>query len=208
MKLLLIDDDKLVCSSLQTILEATGKIEVAAVGHSGEEAARLYPLHLPDILLMDIRMGEKTGLSAAEEILADFPDAKILFLTTFADDEYIIRALKIGAKGYLLKQNFQTIITALEAVSQGQSVFGDDIIMKIPALMARIDQPDFSTHGITEREGDIIALVADGLSNKEIAARLFLSEGTVRNYISTILEKLQLRDRTQLAVFYFKTRSK
>ena len=203
MDIVVIDDDKLVAMSLKTILESGGNIKVAAVGSSGAEAIELYKKIKPDVMLMDIRMEGMTGIEAGKVILTGDPDAKILYLTTFSDDEYIISALSMGAKGYILKQDFEVIAPSLEAVMRGQSVFGDKIIGKIPELIKPKESYDFAAHGITEKERDIIELVAEGLSNKEIAAKLFLGEGTVRNYISTLLEKLDLRDRTQLAVFYY-----
>lgn len=206
MNLLIIDDDKLVCQALKTILESDPQIQVLAIGHDGTDAVVLYEKHKPDILLMDIRMKNMTGIDAGREILSKNPLAKILFLTTFADNEYIIDALKIGAKGYLLKQDFESILPAIHAVSIGQRVFGDEIISKLPNMMVEEACPDFGRFGLTEKEIDIITLVADGLSNKEIAGTRFLSEGTVRNYISVILEKLALRDRTQLAIFYYKNK--
>ena len=204
MRIVIVDDDRLVSSSLKTILEASGKIEVLATGSSAKEAALLYGKHKPDVLLMDIRMGDSTGLDAAEIILGGDKDAKILFLTTFSDDDYIIRALKIGAKGYILKQSFESIAPALEAVSIGQLVFGEEIISKLPRLLFTDNKVSLSQFDISEKEEEIILLVADGLNNKEIANTLYLSEGTVRNYLSVILEKLGLRDRTQLAVFWYK----
>ena len=204
MRVLVVDDDKLVAISLKTILEADGTIAVVGMGHSGEEAIGLYREHQPDVLLMDIRMEGMMGLEAAECILKEFGAAKILFLTTFSDDEYIVKALNIGAKGYLLKQDFEGIVPALKAVNGGQSVFGGEIVGKIPVLMQGKGEVDYAQYDISEKEQGIIELVAEGLSNREIAEKLYLSEGTVRNYISTILEKLQLRDRTQLAVFYYK----
>ncbi len=203
MNIVVIDDDKLVALSLKTILESSGKISVAAMGASGEEAVSLYREHHPDVMLMDIRMEGMSGIEAGELILAEYPAAKILYLTTFADDEYIIKALNMGAKGYILKQDFEGIAPALEAVAGGQSVFGEKIITKLPELMKPKEKYDFAAHGISDKEREIIELVAEGLSNKEISAKLFLSDGTVRNYISTLLEKLCLRDRTQLAVYYY-----
>ena len=206
MKVLVIDDDTLVAISLKTILESDNSIEVVAVGNSGEEAIELYKTHNPDVLLMDIRMSGMTGLEAGEVILSSDDRAKILYLTTFMDDEYIVKALTIGAKGYILKQDFEGIIPALNAVYGGQSVFGQDIVDKLPELMNKKNTFDYAKYDISEKEQEIIEEVAAGYSNKEIAARLFLSEGTVRNYISSILEKLQLRDRTQLAIFYYKNK--
>ncbi len=203
MRIVLVDDDNLVVSALKTILSADPEIEVCATGGDGQDAVRHYAALRPDVLLMDIRMLEMSGLDAAEQILIAYPDARILFLTTFADDEYIIRALRLGAKGYLLKQNFESIAPALKAVYAGQRVFGEDVVLKLPQLRGN-EKPSFQQLGLGEKDGEIISLVAEGLNNREIAQRLYLSEGTVRNYLSVILEKLSLRDRTQLAVFYYK----
>ncbi len=208
MKIVIVDDDKLVGISLKTIIEAEPGIEVTGVGLNGKEAVSLYNEKKPDILLMDIRMDVMTGLEAGEAILKTYPDARILFLTTFADDEYIIRALKMGAKGYVLKQNFESIVPSLKALYSGQTVFGEDVIAKIPSLIQEEGKTDLSGWGVSEKESAIIELIAEGLSNKEIAGRLYLSEGTVRNSISVILEKLQLKGRTQLAIFYYKSRGK
>lgn len=206
MRVLVVDDDHLVAISLKTILEADADIVVTAIGQSGEDAVRLYRAQMPDVLLMDIRMHGMTGLDAAECILSENPTAKILFLTTFSDDAYIIKALKLGAKGYLLKQDFEGIAPAIRAVYGGSSVFGSDIVGKIPVLLQGRGEMDYAKYDISEREQTVIELIAEGLSNREIAQKLYLSEGTVRNYISIILEKLGLRDRTQLAVFYYKNR--
>ncbi|MDD3599236.1 MAG: response regulator transcription factor [Bacillota bacterium] len=204
MKVLVVDDDPLVCQSLKTILQADGGIDVVGMGHDGHEAVELFTQLEPDILLMDIRMEQMTGLESCERILSQFPDARVLFLTTFSDDEYIVQALRLGAKGYILKQDFESIIPALNAVYMGQSVFGDAIVTKLPKLLSEGGRVSLAELGVNEREQSIIELVAKGLSNREIAEALYLSEGTVRNYLSVILEKLELRDRTQLAVFYLK----
>ncbi|NLK99103.1 MAG: response regulator transcription factor [Clostridiales bacterium] len=205
MKVLLIDDDKLVCSSLKIILSADPDIEVVGMGHSGTEAITLYKSLRPDLLLMDIRMEQMSGLEAGEIILSQYEDARILYLTTFLDDDYIIKALNIGAKGYMLKQNYESIIPAIKAVHMGHNVYGNEIITKLPNLMGRSDNTNsFESLGISEREYEIIKKIADGLSNKEISEELFLSEGTIRNNISNILDKLNLRDRTQIAVYYYK----
>lgn len=206
MKVLIVDDDKLVCASLKIILESEPDIEVVALGYNGKMAIELYDTFKPDILLMDIRMDIMTGLQGADIILKNHKDAKILFLTTFLDDEYIIKALNIGSKGYLLKQNFESIVPCLKAVQMGQTVFGDEIITKIPSLITENHKLKFSSFDIHEKELEIITQVASGLNNKEIAEKLYLSEGTIRNYVSAILEKLNLRDRTQLAIFYYKNK--
>ena len=202
MRVVIVDDDQLVALSLKTILEANEEISVVGTGNDGTEAVVLYEKERPDILLMDIQMKPMSGLAAAEQILKTDRDAKILFLTTFSDDEYIVKALDLGAKGYILKQDFEGILPALQAVQRGQSVFGGEIVSRIPVLMQSKSELDYAFYDIGEKEREIIALVGKGKSNREIADELFLSEGTVRNYISTILEKLSLRDRTQLAVFY------
>ena len=213
MRVLVVDDDTFVTMSLKTILESDDEIKVVAVGNNGEHAISLYKEHNPDVLLMDIRMDTMNGLEAAEEIFSVDKSANILFLTTFSDDEYIIKALNLGARGYLLKQDFESIIPALKAAYSGQSVFGGQVISKLPSLMDRDKSEKESSEGddeqkfpddITKKEIEVMEQVALGLNNKEIAANLFLSEGTVRNYISTILEKLDLRDRTQLAIYYLK----
>lgn len=204
MRLCIVDDDNLVSLSLQTILEASGEVEVLGIGTNGEEAIKLYEQWKPDILLMDIRMETMSGLDAATILLQNHPEAKILLLTTFADDEYIIKALHIGVKGYLLKQNFESILPALTAVWNGQTVFGDEITNRLTDLMHSSQKHDISQYPITDKELEIIEKVADGLNNKEIAEALYLSEGTIRNYLSQILDKLDLRDRTQLAIFYYR----
>lgn len=202
MKVVVVDDDQLVAISLKTILESDPQVTVAATGNDGKDAVALYESEHPDVLLLDIQMKEMSGLEAAEQILEKDPEAKILFLTTFSDDEYIIKALNLGAKGYILKQDFEGLLPALLAVEQGQSVFGGEVVNKLPVLMQTKNSFDYRGYDIGEKEQEIIALVGAGKSNREIAEELFLSEGTVRNYISQILEKLSLRDRTQLAVFY------
>lgn len=204
MRVLVVDDDMFVTMSLKTILEASGEIEVVATGNDGIEAVELYNKHRPDVLLMDIRMSRMTGLEAAEKILSEDSQAKILFLTTFSDEEYIVKALSIGGKGYMLKQDFDGIVPSIKAVYAGQSVFGGDIVGKIPGLLHVSKEENLSEYGITDKELEIMQMVAEGLSNREIASKVFLSEGTVRNYISLMLEKLGLRDRTQLAIFYLK----
>ncbi|WP_313538487.1 response regulator transcription factor [Enterococcus sp.] len=201
-KVIIIDDDPFVTASLKTILESTEEISVLHVGHSAEEAKLLYQTHRPDVLLTDIRMGQQTGLMAAKEILAQFPSAVILLLTTFNDQDYIREAIAIGVKGYLIKQNLDAIIPSVKAAHNGQVVFGTEIVDTFTQMMAPAPEMTFS-QSLTERELQIIKEVATGKNNKEIAETLFLSDGTVRNYISQLLEKLALRDRTQLAIYYY-----
>ena len=205
MKLVIVDDDRLVSQALKMILESHPGLTVCAMGQNGEEAVTLYRAHQPDVLLMDIRMEPVNGLEASGRILKEFPEAKILLLTTFLDDEYIIKALNLGVKGYLLKQDYTHILPALEAVQSGQNVYGDQIMSKLPVLLHQEPKaPDWDDFGLQPREKEIVEQIAQGLNNREISEKLFLSEGTVRNYLSIILEKLQLRDRTQIAVFYYR----
>lgn len=198
MRIVIVDDDPLVVSALSTIV-GNSNYDVTATGTSGFDAVELYKEHRPDLLMTDIRMREKSGLEASKDILTDFPEAKILLITTFRDDEYIHEALNIGCKGYLLKDNLAGIIPAIEAVLSGNMVFDSNIVKSMSATSSHKDLSELST-----REQDIIELVAEGRNNKEIAEHLYLSEGTVRNYISQMLTKLDLRDRTQLVVYYYK----
>lgn len=196
---MIIDDDYLVVQALETIIESNANLTVVATGHDGSEVIDLYMTHRPDIMLMDIRMKQVSGLEAAQQILARFPDARILFITTFQDDEYITKALASGCRGYILKQNIKGILPAIEAVMNGQLVFDSKIVNQLQPQTP----PKVIAH-LSDRENDLLRLVAEGLNNKEIAEALFLSEGTVRNYLSHLLEKLNLRDRTQLAIYYYK----
>lgn len=198
MKIIIIDDDPLVVTALTTIVE-NSSYDVIATGTSGEDAVELYKKYEPDLLMTDIRMRNVSGLEASKKVLVDYPDAKILLITTFKDDEYIHEALNIGCKGYLLKDNLSGIIPAIEAVLSGNMVFDSNIVKSMSATSTHKDLSELST-----REQDIIELVSEGHNNKEIAEKLYLSEGTVRNYISQMLTKLDLRDRTQLVVYYYK----
>ena len=216
LSVVIVDDDELVAQSLRTILEARGNVRVAALGTKGAEAAALFNEHHPDIMLLDIRMPDLSGLAAGEAILAAHPKARIVFLTTFADDDYIVRALAIGARGYLIKQEARGLAEALHSVMEGQIVLGSDVIGQRPANGAgaafddSLSHPDNSqaapafAEGLTQRERDIAELIAEGLDNREIAQALYLSEGTVRNHISAILQKCGLRNRTQIAIAWWR----
>lgn len=204
MKVIIIDDDAIVAMSMETILKAGEDIEVLALGKDGEDAIELFEKLHPDVVLMDIQMKKMSGLQAAAIMMKKDPLAKVILLTTFLDDEYIKEAIKVGVKGYILKQDYAGVLPALRAVQSGQSVFGSQVISKLPGLLEERDRDAYQSCGITEKEFEIIKLVAKGLSNKEIADQQYLSDGTIRNYISSVLEKLELRDRTQLAVYYYK----
>lgn len=212
MRIAIVDDDPIVCQSLETILTATGTAEVLWTANDGDTAVRRYfetPASRPDVLLIDIQMPGTSGLDAAREILATDPAARILFLTTFTDQSYIAQATGLGAKGYLIKQDVAAVGPALQAVMAGQVVLGAEVLGKLtertPNPADSDDSRDTadSIEGLLgEREREITALVAEGLDNRDIAARLFLSEGTVRNRISAILDKLGLTNRTQLAILW------
>ena len=204
MRVLIVDDDPLVSGALKVILEAEGDMEVTGVASGGAEAVdRALGEDAPDVIVMDIRMDGMNGIEAAEKILAGNKDIKILFLTTFLDDEYINKALSLGASGYILKQECATLASSVRAVFGGQIVFGGKIVEKLPDLMNRKEKFDYDQYGITDKEKELIEMVAEGLSNKEISEKMFLGEGTVRNMMSSVLSKLDLRDRTQLACFYY-----
>ena len=209
MRVAIIDDDALVCESLGIILGAEADIDVVGSGTDGDAAVRLYAEAGPDIVLMDIQMPGRDGLSAAQEILACDPAARIVFLTTFSDDEYIVRALALGARGYLIKQDVAAVAPALRAVMGGQSVLEGEVLARVSCMntsaTTRHAAPAIDPFAcLTEREREVAELIADGLDNREIAQTAYLSEGTVRNHISTILSKLHLKNRTQIAIAYWR----
>lgn len=211
MKILLVDDDALVRSGIQTIIEMETKsweepFRVIGQAANGHEGVALFFDHQPDIVLMDIRMPEMDGIQAGQEILTRCPQASITYLTTFQEDDYIIQALKIGAKGYILKTDFKSLVPAIKAVSLGQRVFGDEIVAKLPQYISQATRSSQAADHppLNDKEIELIYCVAQGLNNKEIAEVLHFSEGTIRNYLSSLLEKLNLRDRTQLAIYYYK----
>ena len=215
MKVLIVDDDALVTQSLATILSVEPDVEVIGRGGSGPEAVEKHRELNPDILLLDIRMPGGDGLGAAEQILAEDEDARIVFLTTFSDDEYIVRALRMGARGYLIKQDVAQIAPALRSVMAGVCVLEGEVLERSATMrLSARPEPGGPQNkplrgtvfaALTDREYEVVEAVAEGLDNAEVAARLFMSEGTVRNHISSILAKLGLRNRTQVAVMYYRS---
>jgi DNA-binding NarL/FixJ family response regulator len=200
---MIVDDDALIRDSLKIILGMEDDIEVCGVAANGQEAFKVCSETLPEVVLMDIRMPVMDGVLGTKLIKDNFQNVKVIILTTFKDDEYIKEALKSGAEGYVLKnQSSDSIIECIRAVSKGNSVFHSDIAEKLSTMMKEQKTQDPRCKGLTPRELDIMKLIGEGLSNKEIAEKLFLSEGTVRNYVTMLLEKLEMRDRTQLAIFY------
>ena len=197
LKLLLVDDDPMILRALRTILESSD-FEVLNTVQDARDAERQYELLKPDLLILDIRMPEISGLEIARSILAKKPSAAILLLTTFKDAQWLSEALALGCRGYLLKQNFGSIVPAIRAVAAGNHVFDQDVVVSLKDKSEVIAEPMLS-----ERENDVFVLVAQGMNNREIGEELHLSEGTVRNYLSLILDKLSLRDRTQIAIYYY-----
>jgi DNA-binding NarL/FixJ family response regulator len=198
MNLLVVDDDGLIRDSLKLLLESEDGWTVRTAPN-GDEALRLCHDEKPDVVLMDIRMPVRDGVAATALIKQAHPDIKIVMLTTFNDDGYIASAIEAGAEGYLLKSTpADGIVERIRAVEKGAMVFDRGVSLSAKKNAA-VTFPELS-----ERENEILSLVASGLSNGEIAAQLFLSQGTVRNAVSAILDKLGLRDRTQLAVHYWR----
>lgn len=199
MKILIVDDDPLVCRSLQVLLSREADMEVLAAVNDGAEAIGACHKALPDVILMDIRMPVMDGIQAARQIKQTWPQVRIMMLTTFQDEQNIRLALLAGAEGYLIKSaGAANMAQQLRTVVSGTSVLNGEVLK---SLM----QPEREElRQLTGREREILELVVQGLSNREIAEQLFLNEGTIRNALSVILEKLELRDRTQLAIYYWR----
>lgn len=210
-RVLLADDDSFIRESLKLLLGADPQIEVTGAAGDGQEALRLLEEGTgADVVLMDIRMPGCDGVEGTRLIKRAFPEVRVLMLTTFDDDEYIIEAIRGGASGYLLKNiPPDRIIQGIKTVYEGSMLIHPDIAHKLAAFVqpppAESDpEAELERRGLTKAECRIVAAIAEGRSNKEIATELFFSEGTVKNYITDILGKLELRDRTQIAIFYWK----
>lgn len=204
-RVIIADDDELIRDSLRMILALDEELSVAGTCSDGAEAFRLCGEVRADVVLMDIRMPVCDGIQGTRMIKAAFPDTKVLILTTFQDDEYIYQALKYGANGYMLKNTPSAKIKEqIKLVHGGTMLFHPEVAARLTEMINVSNERDLSGYDLSRREMEIIKLVAEGYSNFEISAKLFLSESTVKNYISSILDKLNLRDRTQLAIFYLK----
>lgn len=202
-KLLLADDNAFITGGLEIILDMEADIEVAATVANGQAAVDYCLEYDIDVALLDVRMPVMNGGEAAKRITAE-TETKVIILTTFDDDAYIIDAIRNGAEGYLLKNNDpKIIIAAVRGVVQNQNIMQAEIWEKVKvALSGNQTKAHMAKLPLTSREQDVIQAVASGLSNKEIAKKLFISEGTVANNISALLNKLGLEHRTQLAIFY------
>ena len=207
-KVMLVDDEQLIRSGLKIMLETYPDIEVIHQAGNGREAFECCQIEVPDVVLMDIRMPDSTGIEGTKLIKEAYPDVKIVMVTTFQDTEYIVEAMQYGASGYLLKDSsYEAIYDGIKVALSGKVVMdatvSEKLVMQPKAQTTTDKQTDISSLGLTEREIELIRLVSQGLNNKEISEALFLSEGTVKNNISTILSKLALRDRTQLVIFAY-----
>ncbi|MFP4078725.1 MAG: response regulator [Bacillota bacterium] len=198
MKILLVDDDNDVLNSLEIILSSERDLSITGKAKNGQEAIDCIEKRAPDIVLMDIRMPKMDGIEATDRIKRRWPEIKIIMLTTFKDFSHIHQALHAGAAGYLLKtDDYDKQISTIKAVHDGHAILSDE------ALRTLTGNKDDET--LSARENSVVELIAHGYQNKEIAKRLYIGEGTVRNVISTILDKLYLRDRTQIAIYYWRT---
>ena len=200
-KVLICDDDSLIRESLKVLLPLKGNVEIVAVAENGEEAVRICTTEEIDVALLDIRMPKMSGVEAVKEIVSK-TDTKCLILTTFDEEDYINEAMEYGAKGYILKNSTpDQIVQSITSVYNNTIVMNENVLNK---FQGKNSGPQFTKYDFTEREKDIIIAISEGLSNKEISKKLFISEGTIRNYISMILDKTTLEHRTAIAVNYLK----
>lgn len=201
----LVDDDILIRESLKIILNNDSDISVVFCGENGQEAVDYCKNNEVHVFLLDMRMPVMNGVEALK-IIKNISSSKVLVLTTFDEDEFIKDALKYGASGYLLKNNTpDKIIGAIKTVMNGSSVIQEEVLEKIvDDIRENKEKPHFMEEIFTDREMDIVRLISEGYSNKEISSKLYISEGTVKNYITTILSKMDLKHRTQIAVAYLK----
>lgn len=212
-KVLIADDQELIRQSLQIVLNTRKNMRVTDVVPNGQEVIQSIRKEMPDVILMDIRMPKMDGVQCTKIIKENYPQIKIIILTTFDDDEFVYNALKFGASGYLLKGvSMEELAEAIATVHSGRAMINPDIATKVVKLFSQMAKADYSiqveernTKELTRTEWRVVEQVEYGGSNKEIAERLNLSEGTVRNYLSAILNKLGLRDRTQLAIWAVQT---
>lgn len=202
-RVLLVDDQSLIRQGLKALLELEPDLEVVGEGENGQTAIALVESLHPDVVLMDIRMPIMDGVAATREICQLFAGTKVLVLTTFDDHEYVTEALRYGATGYLLKDTpSEELAAAIRAVHKGYTQLGPGLFEK---AMAKVPLPSATPPAtwddLTPREQEVLRLIAAGASNREIAQTLYISEGTVKNYVTRILSHLGLRDRTQAAIF-------
>lgn len=206
-RVIIADDIQILRMGLEVTLAADNEIEVVGQASNGKEAFEMCMKNAPDVVLMDMRMPRYDGEYGTRQIKTNFPEIKVLVLTTFDDSETVQKAVSCGADGYILKEmEHDKIIGAIKAVHSGINVFGATVFSSIRQTITPVasSASAAASFELTERDRELLTLICDGCDNKEIAGRLFLAEGTVRNNISRLLEKLELKDRTQLAVFAVK----
>ncbi len=202
-RILICDDQDLVCEGLKGILSTEPEFKIVGVVHDGAEALDVIPACQPDLVLMDLKMPILNGVQATRQIRQQYPQIQILVLTTYDADEWVFDAIRAGARGYLLKDTpRQRLIASIKEAAAGKTPVDPGVAGKLFAHVTQpIAVPDTTiTAQLSEREREVLGLLGKGLSNAEIAARIYLSEGTVRNYVSSIFEKLGVEDRTQAAV--------
>lgn len=212
-KVLIADDQELIRESLKIVLGANPDMEVCGLAGDGHQVLDVIKKEKPDVILMDIRMPGMDGVECTRLVKEKYPDIYVIILTTFDDDEYVYGALKHGASGYLLKgTSMKELSEAIHTVVSGKAMINPEITNKVVKLFNQMAKSNYTiqvdekqTKDLTKAEWKVIQKIGCGFSNKEIAADLFLSEGTVRNYLSSILGKLELRDRTQLAIWAVQT---
>jgi two-component system, NarL family, response regulator LiaR len=202
-RVLICDDQDLVCEGLKAILSTDRELQVVGVANDGAEALDLIPRLNPEIVLMDLKMPVMNGVHATRHIRQEHPHVQVLVLTTYDADEWVFDAIRAGARGYLLKDTPRDrLLAAIKETVAGKTPVDPDIAGKLFAhVVQQTSVPDAAISALlSEREREVLGLLGKGLSNTEIAARIYLSEGTVRNYVSSIFEKLGVTDRTQAAV--------
>lgn len=206
LEVLIVDDQRLMRDGLRTLLELEADMDVVGEGENGEEALVRYAELRPDVVLMDIRMPKMNGVEATRRLCSEWPEAKVLILTTFDEDSYVIEGLQAGALGYLLKDvSGEELATAVRTIASGNALIGSEVARRVLTGLSSPQQTSKTSHDthvetLSERELEILQLIAEGLSNPEIANRLFLAEGTVKNYVTNILQKTGTKDRTEAAV--------
>ena len=204
--ILLVDDQRLMREGLRTLLELEPGLRVVGEASQGQEALDQYASLQPDVVLMDVRMPVMDGVESTRQLIIQWPQCRVIILTTFDDDEYVFEGLRAGALGYLLKDvSIQELADAIRTVMAGGVLIEPLVARKVVAEFARMTSSAPTTRfgldePLSEREIDILRLLAQGLTNREIAQRLFLAEGTVKNYVTNILSKVGVRDRTQAAL--------
>jgi len=205
-KILIVDDQRLMREGLHTLLEMEPDLEIAGEAEDGLTALEQYEALLPDVVLMDIRMPNLDGVQATQRLRQRWPEARVIILTTFDDDAYVFDGLRAGALGYLLKDvSGEELAEAIRKVAGGGALIEPSVARKVLAEFARLTEPvqppvERLPVPLSERELEVLRLLAEGNNNKQIASQLYLAEGTVKNYISTIFDKLSVKDRTQAAL--------